>query len=55
MKLVQEDFERIETAYDRETKHGILLDKQTEWKWRSEDGFEAIAKGIKLASLKGLK
>jgi hypothetical protein len=55
MKLVQEDFERIETAYDRETKHGILLDKQTEWKWRSEDGFEAIAKGIKLASLKGLR
>ena len=55
VKLVQEDFDRLETAYDRETKHGTVLDKQTEWHWRIDDGFAAIAKGVKLESLKGLR
>ncbi|MBM4385864.1 MAG: hypothetical protein FJ091_21155 [Deltaproteobacteria bacterium] len=55
MKLVQEDFRRLETAYDRDTKHGGLPEKQTEWLWRVDDGFAAFARGVKLASLKGLE
>ncbi len=52
MLAVQEDFGTIETAYDRETKHGTVLDKQTFWSWRAKDGFAEIAKGMKLQTRK---
>jgi hypothetical protein len=52
MLAVQEDFGAIETAYDRETKHGTVLDKQTFWSWRAKDGFAEIAKTVKLRTRK---
>lgn len=52
MLAVQEDFGAIETAYDRETKHGTVLDKQTFWSWRAKDGFAEIAKTVKLQTRK---
>ena len=52
MLAVQEDFGMIETAYDRETKHGTVLDKQTFWSWRAKDGFAEIAKTVKLQTRK---
>ncbi len=48
MLAVSEDFDAIETAYDRETKHGTMLDQQTFWSWRAKDGFAAIAKTVRL-------
>jgi hypothetical protein len=54
MGLVQKDFEKIEFEYDRQTRHGSLPERQTEWFWRVQDGFAAISKGMELASLQGL-
>jgi hypothetical protein len=54
MGLVQKDFEKIEFEYDRQTRHGTLPERQTEWFWRVQDGFAAISKGMQLASLQGL-
>jgi hypothetical protein len=48
MLAVYDDFDRLETAFDRDTKHGAEPEKQTEWSFRMSDGFEALAKGIKL-------
>jgi hypothetical protein len=54
MKLVQQDLEMIEVEYDRQTRHGTLPERQTEWFWRVQDGFAAISKGMRLESLEGL-
>jgi hypothetical protein len=48
MLAVHEDFDALETAFDRDTKHGASSEKQTEWSFRLDDGFEALAKGVKL-------
>jgi hypothetical protein len=50
MLAVHEDFDALETAFDRDTKHGSATEKQTEWNFRLGDGFEALAKGIKLTT-----
>jgi hypothetical protein len=55
MIAVQNDFEAIQTVYDRDTKHGALLKEQTAWGWRVQDGFVAIAKGIRLETAKLLE
>jgi hypothetical protein len=55
MRLTQTDFEKIEVEYDRETKHGSLPERQTEWFWRAQDDFEAISKGMRLESLRALR
>jgi hypothetical protein len=55
MLAVSEDFDAIETAYDRETKHGTVLDKQTFWSWRAQDGFSEISKTVRLQTRKYVK
>jgi len=50
MLSIDSDFDTIETAFDRETKHGTVADKQTEWTFRLRDGFEALTQGMKLAT-----
>ncbi len=55
MMAVQEDYDALETAYDRETKHGTVLPEQTRWHWRMQDGFEEIAKSTKLRSREYVK
>jgi hypothetical protein len=50
MLAVYDDFDALETAFDRDTKHGAAAEKQTEWSFRLGDGFEALAKGIRLAT-----
>lgn len=55
MLAVSEDFDAIETAYDRETKHGTVLDQQTFWSWRAKDGFAAITKTVRLQMRKFVK
>lgn len=50
MLTVYSDFDALETKFDRETKHGSATEKQTEWTFRVRDGFEALAKGLKLES-----
>jgi hypothetical protein len=55
MLAVSEDFDAIETAYDRETKHGTVLDQQTFWSWRAKDGFAAISKTVRLQVRKYVK
>jgi hypothetical protein len=52
MLAVSEDFDAIETAYDRETKHGTVLEQQTFWSWRANDGFSEIAKTVRLQTRK---
>jgi hypothetical protein len=52
MLAVDEDFDAIETAYDRETKHGTVLDQQTFWSWRARDGMSEIGKTVKLRTRK---
>jgi hypothetical protein len=51
MLAIDSDFDTIETAFDRETKHGTVPDRQTEWKFRLSDGFEALANGRRLQTL----
>jgi hypothetical protein len=48
MLAVHEDFDTLETAFDRDTKHGRETEKQTEWVFKLGDGFEALTKGVKL-------
>jgi hypothetical protein len=48
MLAVHEDFDAIETSFDRDTKHGRETAKQTEWAFRLGDGFDALTKGMKL-------
>jgi hypothetical protein len=48
MLAVHDDFDTIETAFDRDTKHGTATEKQTEWAFRLGDGFETLTKGMKL-------
>ena len=55
MIAVQNDFEALQNAYDRETKHGAILKAQTAWQWRVQDGFPAISKGIRLETAKLLQ
>lgn len=50
MLSVHDDFDALETAFDRDTKHGAAPEKQTEWSFRVDDGFEALAKGVKLTT-----
>ncbi len=50
MLAVAEDFDTIETAFDRQTKHGRETEKQTEWAFRLDDGFEALTQGLKLST-----
>jgi hypothetical protein len=48
MLAVHGDFDTIETAFDRDTKHGTSSEKQTEWAFRLSDGFETLTQGMKL-------
>lgn len=48
MLSVHDDFDAIETAFDRDTKHGRSTEKQTEWAFKLDDGFDALTKGLKL-------
>jgi hypothetical protein len=50
MLAVHDDFDAIETAFDRDTKHGASSEKQTDWAFRIGDGFDAFSKGVKLQS-----
>jgi hypothetical protein len=50
MLAVADDFDTIETAFDRATKHGRQTEKQTEWAFKLDDGFEALTEGLKLAT-----
>jgi hypothetical protein len=50
MLAVHDDFDRIETAFDRDTKHGREAEKQTDWAFRLGDGFEVLTKGMRLAT-----
>jgi hypothetical protein len=50
MLAVHDDFDTLETAFDRDTKHGASTEKQTEWAFRTGDGFEALTKGLRLAT-----
>ena len=50
MLAVHDDLDAIETAFDRDTKHGRASEKQTEWAFRLGDGFEALTQGMRLAT-----
>jgi hypothetical protein len=45
---VYDDFDALETAFDKDTKHGTATEKQTEWAFRVHDGFDVLTKGMKL-------
>lgn len=53
MLAVHEDFDTLETAFDRETKHGRETAKQTDWAFRLGDGFDVLTKGMKLLTRGG--
>lgn len=48
MLAVQRDVRALETAYDRETEHGLDSERQTQWNFRIQDGLEAMAKSVRL-------
>jgi hypothetical protein len=50
---VGNDFDVLETAFDRDTVHGGIPEKQTQWAFKLGDGLEALAKGLKLAVMAG--
>ena len=49
---VHADFDALESVFDRDTKHGGDAEKQTAWNFRVGDGFEALAKGLRLETKK---
>ena len=48
MLAVREDFDAVETAFDRATQHGAGTEKQTEWSFKLGDGWEAFTADMRL-------